>query len=433
MSQLEQLYSLYRQHPEVTTDSRQAAPGKLYFALRGERFDGNRFALAALEAGCEVAVVDDASLPCDPRLVRVENVLETLQQLAALHRRTLGTPTLQITGTNGKTTTKELTAAVLSKGKRVLFTQGNLNNHIGVPLTLLRLQADDEVAVVETGANHPGEIAFLSRIVAPDCGLITNVGTAHLAGFGSFEGVVKTKTELYRYLAAQPKGLVFLHIDNPHLRAAAEGLDTFTYGAAGSGAKVEGELTGHGAFLAFRFRVDGGEWHAVQTQLVGAYNLANALAAIAVGTYFGIAPQAAVEALEAYRPTNNRSQWTKTEHNELIVDAYNANPTSMHAALSGFAAMAHARKCLILGEMRELGEASAAEHAKVAAEAASAGAEEVWLVGDAFRPFAAETGAQWFADVEAVKAHIAAQPPRDCLFLIKGSNGTRLFELPQLL
>ncbi len=433
MSQLEQLYSLYRKYPVVTTDSRQAAPGALYFALRGERFDGNQFALAALEAGCEAAVVDDPSLPENPRLFRVENVLETLQQLAALHRRTLGTPTLQITGTNGKTTTKELTAAVLSKGKRVLFTQGNLNNHIGVPLTLLRLRPEDEVAVVETGANHPGEIAFLSDIVAPDCGLITNVGTAHLAGFGSFEGVVQTKTELYRHLASNPNGVVFLHLDNPHLREAAEGLHTFTYGSPGLGAKVEGELTEQGPFLSFRFRVEGGEWLTVHTQLVGAYNLANALAAIAVGTFFGIAPQQAVEALEAYRPTNNRSQWMKTERNELIVDAYNANPTSMHAALSGFASMEHAHKRLILGEMRELGDASDEEHARVAAEASRVGAEAVWLVGEAFRPFAAEVNAKWFADVEAVKAHLQEVMPQDCLILIKGSNGTRLFQLPALL
>ncbi len=430
---VEELYTIFEKHPVVTTDTRDCPEGSLFFALRGETFNGNRFALDALAKGCAYAVVDDEGVTGDERLIHVPDVLEALQQLATLHRRTLGTPVVQITGTNGKTTTKELTSAVLSERYNVLYTQGNFNNHIGVPKTLLRLRPEHQIAVVETGANHPGEIAQLSRIADADCGLITNVGRAHLEGFGSFEGVVRTKTELYEYLRQRSGAFIFLDGDNPHLAPLAEGLNAETYGSVGKGYGVEGEVTVCNPFLNFRFRYAGEEeWHDVPTHLIGSYNVTNALAAIAVGKHFGVTAAEAARAVAAYQPTNNRSELLATERNQLIVDAYNANPTSMKAALDNFAQIDAPHKMAILGEMRELGADSAAEHEKVARQALATGCEEVWLVGEEFQPYS--EGAHWFPDVEAVKTALSGgDSPSGRLILVKGSNGTKLFQLPQYL
>lgn len=429
---LEELYSLFQAHSIITTDTRHCPEGSLFFALRGERFDGNAFALQALQAGCAFAVVDDPAVGGDERLLHVPDVLTTLQQLAALHRRTLGTPIVQITGTNGKTTTKELTAAVLARKFDLLCTQGNFNNHIGVPKTLLQLRPHHQMAVIETGANHPGEIALLTDLVQPECGLITNVGMAHLEGFGSFEGVMRTKGELYDYLRHKPGGFIFLHADNEHLCRMAGSLPAVRYGLPGHDCYTEGEVLDCTPFLRLRFRTQGGAWHEVQTHLIGAYNVANVLAAAAVGAHFGVPDVDIAEALAAYEPTNNRSEWMRTQRNELIVDAYNANPTSMKAALDNFALIAHDHKMAILGEMRELGTASDEAHRTVAAQAASLHCEEVWLVGEAFRAHAA--GARWFPSVAEVKAALEAEgAPTGRLILVKGSNGTRLFELPGVL
>lgn len=431
---IEELYHLYRQHPEVTTDTRHCPAGSIFFALRGAKFDGNAFALDALEAGCAYAVVDDPKVVGDDRLIHTDDVLVTLQQLATRHRRELLTPVIQITGTNGKTTTKELTTAVLRKKYRVLATQGNLNNHIGVPLTLLRLRPEDEIAVIETGANHPGEIAQLCEIVDPDCGLITNVGRAHLAGFGSFEGVIRTKGELYDYLRMKPGAFIFRDGDNPYLSSIAEGLTSENYGLPGHGYKVEGKVVSCDPMLTLRFRVEGGEWHTVPTHLIGAYNVTNALAAVTVGAHFGVSAAEAAEALGAYEPTNNRSEMVITAHNRLIVDAYNANPTSMKAALDNFDLIIDPHKMLILGEMLELGLDSANEHAKVVERIRTMGCEAIWLVGEEFQEFSEEGDIQWFPDVEAVKTALrGGDRPEGRLILIKGSNGTRLYELPALL
>ena len=435
---LSELYQLYFEHPVVTTDTRDCPEGSLFFALRGANFDGNAFARQALQSGCAYAVVDDPCV-CEAvsaseasRYILVDDVLTTLQQLAAYHRRQLGIPVIQITGTNGKTTTKELTAAVLATKWHVLYTQGNFNNHIGVPKTLLRLNSAHQLAVIETGANHPGEIAELSALVDANCGLITNVGRAHLEGFGSFEGVIHTKGELYDYLRQKPGAFIFLDGDNPHLAPIAEGIPAVTYGLPGKGYDVEGEIVACNPWLQFRFRVKGGEWHTVQTHLIGSYNLTNALAALAVGMRFDVSPEQAAQAIAAYVPSNNRSELLRTAHNELIVDAYNANPTSMRAALENFALISHPHKMLILGEMRELGAVSAEEHQKVAAQALSLGAEAVWFVGEEFQPYS--EGAQWFPDVEAVKTALSGgAKPAERLILIKGSNGTKLFQLPALL
>lgn len=450
-----ELYKLFTAHPVVTTDTRDCPAGSIFFALRGETFDGNLFALKALEAGCAAAVVDNPEVAAqDARCVLVEDVLTALQNLAAHHRRVMGTPIVQITGTNGKTTTKELTAAVLAEDYRVLYTLGNFNNHIGVPKTLLRLTAEDDIAVIETGANHPGEIALLSRIVDADCGLVTNVGKAHLEGFGSFEGVIATKSELYDYLrskvdttapaegtadaddeevgAADP--FVFLHADNEWLPERAQGLEAVTYGSPGHDYDVEGEVVDCTPFLRLRWRVKGGEWMTVQTQLIGAYNIDNVLAAAAVGTHFGVAAERVSLALENYRPSNSRSEFRRTERNRLIVDAYNANLSSMHAALDNFRLIADDHKMLILGDMRELGAASAAAHQEVAELAATTGCEALWLVGENFAAVQVEgVEVRHFAHVDEVKAVLAAEPVSGRLVLIKGSNGTRLFQLPELL
>lgn len=471
------LYTLFEQHPVVTTDTRDCPEGSLFFALRGETFDGNHFALQALEAGCAYAVVDNAEVAAsDARCLLVDDVLTTLQDLAAWHRRQLGTPIVQITGTNGKTTTKELTAAVLQQQYDVLYTLGNFNNHIGVPKTLLRLRPEHDIAVIETGANHPGEIALLSRIVDADCGLITNVGKAHLEGFGSFEGVIATKSELYDYLrtkvaptqsvpaagadetagddeeevvASDP--FVFLHADNPWLPARAAGLYAATYGRPGQGYDVEGEVVECNPFLRLRWRVADGEWHEVQTHLIGAYNIDNVLAAACVGTHFGVSEDQVCHALEDYRPSNSRSEYRPTDRNRLVVDAYNANLSSMHAALENFRLIDDPHKMLILGDMRELGTASAAAHQEIADLAVTTGCESIWLVGPHFaavqpsvvQPLstaqpAVATGLaspelRHFPDVEAVKAALAEAPVTGRLILIKGSNGTRLFQLPELL
>lgn len=435
---IEALYAIYQAYPNVTTDTRLCAEGMLFFALRGANFDGNAFAPAALEAGCPYAVVDDATIAAtDPRMLYVDDVLVTLQALARHHRQQWGGKVLQITGTNGKTTTKELVAAVLAQGFCVHYTAGNLNNHIGVPLTLLRLRPEHTFAVIETGANHEGEIRLLTDIVQPDFGLITNVGMAHLEGFGSFEGVKRTKGELYDFLRQHHRP-AFVYTESEDLLAMAEGLDYIGYATEHPTRQctVVGELLPTEGTLRFRWLQAGGKaWHKVEMQLVGGYNLPNALAAIAIGLHFHLTPSAIGEALAAYTPSNNRSQLMHTAHNQLIVDAYNANPTSMAAALTNFAFITHPHKVMILGEMRELGAATTEAHAAVVAHAQQlldAGqCHAVYFVGEAFATIAQGQRMHYFPHVDALATQLATQPIADSLVLIKGSNGTRLFTLPE--
>ena len=421
MTTIEELYSFFRQHPTVTTDSRNCPEGSMFFALKGERFDGNQYAAECLSKGCCCAVVDDPKVAVegDGRYVLVDNVLRTLQLLARHHRRTVGTKILGITGTNGKTTTKELCAAVLQKKYRVLYTQGNLNNSIGVPLTLLKLTAEHEVAVVEMGASHPGDIKELVELVEPQYGLITNVGRAHLLGFGSFEGVCRTKGELYDFLR-EHDGTAFVNQDNEFLPAMAHDLKRIDY----VGAEVM-ECSG-----LLKVRLLGAM---VQTHLVGAYNADNLRAAATVGLEFGVGADDICQALADYVPSNNRSQFMKTADNELIVDAYNANPTSMAAALDNFALVKSAHKMCIIGMMGELGQDSHSEHEKLLNRLASMPLETVWLVGSEFQEFTLPAHFRFFADVEAVKAALAAEKPQGFTILIKGSNSTKLFQLPELL
>ena len=412
----------------VTTDSRTLRGGELFFALRGENFDGNDYALKALEAGAAWAVVnEDAPLPADGRLIRVPDPYVALRDLAVLHRmRVRGgkLPVLGLTGTNGKTTTKNLIAAVLAKKYRVAATQGNLNNDIGVPLSLLRITPETEFAVIEMGANHPDDIAKLVQVCRPDCGLITNVGRAHLLGFGSFEGVKAAKGELYKWLGSRRGSLIFLNEDDADLRemAAAQPCNVFGYGLAYQEAEIL-PATPEEPFLRLRL---GGEL--IRTQLVGAYNAANVLAALAVGEYFGVPRREAVAAVAEYAPDNNRSQMVRTARNTLIVDAYNANPSSMRAAIDNFRHIEADARLALLGDMRELGAESLAEHEKVLRQLRENGIPAC-LVGEEFRKAlqSAGSGAEvWFPDSGALAEHLAGHPVQGCVVLIKGSRGIRM-------
>lgn len=429
-TKLEQLYSIYLQHPVVTTDSRECPKGSIFFALKGPSFNGNAFAASALEKGSAFAVVDEEAYATDERILLVDDVLTSLQQLAAHHRRHLQIPVLQITGTNGKTTTKELVSAVLSSKYKTLYTQGNLNNHIGVPRTLLRITSEHEMAVIETGANHPGEIAQLCQMVKADYGLITNVGRAHLEGFGSFEGVKHTKGELYDDLSVR-KAVAFLNEDDDDLKAMAaqrEGLSTLPY--------VEGRVSQAVPFLQVQWReTSSSQWHTVQTKLVGAYNVANVRAAVTVGLHFGVKPEDIDTALSDYTPTNSRSEFRQTAKNKLIVDAYNANPTSMTAALHCFEAIEDKHRMVVLGEMRELGEGSQTEHQVIVKRLLDSKLEHIWLVGNEFCKIqpVSDPRFSFFQDIAEVSDFVKAHPVEGKTILIKGSNGTRLYQLPELL
>lgn len=424
----EELYAIYKAHPIVTTDSRNCPEDSIFFALKGATFDGNEFAVQALEKGCAFAVVDNPDVAKrDERLILVPDVLTALQELAAYHRQAWGGPVLQITGTNGKTTTKELISSVLSEGKRVLFTDGNFNNHIGVPLTLLRIRPEEhDIAVIETGANHPGEIADLCRIVQADWGIITNVGRAHLEGFGSIEGVMQTKGELYDDLRKRDKQIFLNAMDDDLLQMAQQRGFTMQKNAL---PYVEGRVSGITPYVEIQWRADVDEpWNTVRTNLIGAYNISNLRAAVTIGLYFGITPEQINHALATYRPTNSRSELRLAGTNHLIVDAYNANPSSMAAALTNFTFMDGAHKMVILGDMRELGAESLKEHKRIVKQLQTMELERIWLVGSEFEK-AAVAGMRVFKDVEAVKEALKEEPITDSTILIKGSNSTKLYQL----
>ncbi|WP_334156343.1 UDP-N-acetylmuramoyl-tripeptide--D-alanyl-D-alanine ligase [Phocaeicola coprocola] len=426
--EIAELYKCFMECGKVTTDSRNCPEGSMFIALKGETFNGNAFAAQALKQGCRYAVIDESEYAGEGTIL-VDNCLQALQQLANYHRRQLKTPVIGITGTNGKTTTKELISTVLSRKFNTLYTEGNFNNHIGVPLTLLRLTKEHEMAVVEMGANHPGEIKTLVHIAEPDYGIITNVGKAHLQGFGSFEGVICTKGELYDFLRAKGGATIFIQNENPYLNGIAEGLTCVRYGQT-AGLYVSGELISCSPFLSFRWTAEGVS-HEVNTHLIGSYNLDNMLAAAAIGRYFGVSDDDISSALASYLPHNNRSQLKETADNKLIVDAYNANPTSMMAALKNFRQVEAPHKMVILGDMKELGEASREEHQKVVDYLKECGFDRVVLVGPEFA--AATHSYQTFQHVDEVLADIRMHKPQGYYILIKGSNSMKLSQLPECL
>ena len=422
------LYDLFIHNPQITTDSRNCPKGSIFFALKGDKFDGNQYAGKALASGCVYAVIDNPDYYIGERTILVDNVLKTLQQLAHHHRKVLGLPIIGITGTNGKTTTKELLAAVLSTKFNLLYTEVNFNNHIGVPLTLLRLTHDHEMAVIEMGASHPGDIKELVDIVHPNYGIITNVGRAHLEGFGSFEGVIRTKGELYDYIR-RSKGKIFIKKENEYLQSIAKGIEQITYGN-GDDAFASGQVVSCDPFLVFNWKQQG-KLHTVETHMIGSYNLDNVLAAVAVGRFFKIPAERISRAIAAYEPTNNRSQFKKTDNNELIIDAYNANPSSMKVALDNFITMPVQPKAIILGDMRELGPTSDELHAEVVEQIKKGQFDKVFLCGEHFSKVGKEFSP--FATTEAMVEELRKQPLKGYHILIKGSHSMGLEKLADIL
>ena len=439
---ISRLYDTYLRSRTVTTDSRAITPGCIFFAFKGASFDGNAFVPSALSQGAALCVTSDTHYSDNPQCVVVDDVLAALQLLARHHREQLTIPVIGITGTNGKTTTKELLSAVLSRRYRVHATAGNFNNHLGVPLTLLSIPADCEVAVVEMGANHPGEIDDLCRIAQPDFGLICSVGKAHLEGFGSFEGVVRTKTELYRFLDSR-RGTIFVNADNQVLLAEAmkcHSASVLLYGSSateairqsGSQAIAIATYLGSDPCLSFYTEL-GDQVYNISTHLFGGYNFANALAALAVGRFFKVELFDIKQALEQYTPSNNRSQLKATSRNQLLLDCYNANPTSMEAAIRSFADMHTDHKVVMLGGMRELGAESDAEHRRLFDLVKSCRFSQTVLIGDEFAFAASDPAVLWFPDSLKAKDHFAHNPLSGATVLLKGSNGTRMWLLEEVL
>lgn len=428
---IDKLYNAYLASRHVTIDSRAITPGCIFFAFRGANFDGNAFAPQALEQGAALCVISDPQYKVDDRCIVVPDVLATLQELAREHRRHLTIPVIGITGTNGKTTTKELVHAVLARRYKTSATAGNFNNHLGVPLTILAIPADTQIAIVEMGANHPGEIAGLCSIADPDCGLITNVGRAHLEGFGSFDGVIRTKTELYRHLAAK-NGLVFVNADNEHLMPIAKNIDHhLTYGSSAE-ADTRGTYVGSDPYMHFYFEV-GDNVYNTHSHLLGAYNFDNAMAAVAVGLHFGVEPWDIKEAIEAYTPANQRSQWKETANNNLYLDCYNANPSSMAAALRAFSDIKAPHKAAIIGAMRELGSTSLEEHQRLVDTLNKSHLGYCLLIGPEFDGISLTNNTKHVNTTEEAITLLKEWGPKGYTILIKGSNSNRLWTLEEFL
>jgi UDP-N-acetylmuramoyl-tripeptide--D-alanyl-D-alanine ligase len=425
-----QLYQLFLQHKGISTDSRKIQQGSLFFALQGDHFNGNDFAEKAIFDGAAYAIIDDKSLPANERYIPVKNVLQTLQNLAAYHRNQLSIPVIAITGTNGKTTTKELSYAILSQKFLTVATAGNFNNHIGVPLTLLSINPETEIAIIEMGANHCGEIDFLCKLANPDFGIITNIGKAHLEGFGSYNGVINAKTELYKYLK-ENNGSIFLNIDNKLLLEHADGIKSIAYGTKKS-AKISASKITADPFV----RIDISDKKSnilIASQLYGIYNAENIIAAACIGFHFGVEPEMIKKAIEEYKPSNNRSQIIHTKHNRVILDAYNANPSSMELAIAGFARDNTSNKVLILGDMFELGTESEKEHIHILELVQLTGFKDVFLIGPEFTRMNTEVGWHCFNDCELASLWLEHHPLLGSSILVKGSRGMKLETLVPLL
>jgi UDP-N-acetylmuramoyl-tripeptide--D-alanyl-D-alanine ligase len=434
MTTIDELYEKYLESTGVTTDTRKIGKDNIFFALKGDNFDGNRFALQAIDKGAIYAVVDDTSLAEHPQLLQVENVLTGLQALAKHHRRMLDIPVIGITGSNGKTTTKELLAAILGSHYKLHFTQGNFNNHIGVPLTLLDMPLDTDIAIIEMGANHVGEIAVLSEITEPTHGVITNIGKAHLEGFGGIEGVKRGKSELYKFLAKN-KGVAFVNLDEPFLLDLAKdvAIKVKYQQSENPDLKVtilETELIQSEPRIKIGFLSDKRDFKIeADSHLIGYYNFQNIQTAVTIGRYFKVPHTKIKQAIESYDPKNNRSQILKKGSNVFFLDAYNANPTSMRNALDGFASMAGDYKIAIIGDMLELGEYSESEHQSILQYAQKKGFDQIVLVGNLFNslPESSSSGSVLrFTDVEALKSWYEGQAINNSTIFLKGSRGVRL-------
>ncbi len=419
---MNEFYSLYRQFPKICTDTRKIEPGCMFFCLKGENFDGNQFAQQAADAGAGCVVTQDASFRGKAGFFVVDDTLQALQQLSHHHRLQLNIPVFGITGTNGKTTTKELLVTVLQTKFKVGFTQGNLNNHIGVPLTLLSFPQDIEMAVVEMGANHVGEIADLCKISMPNAGLITNIGTAHIEGFGSRENIIETKTALYRHVESAPNGVLFVNGADPILPARAGNRVAKVFYGDCDNTTCRGEVVAMNPYLTVR--VDDITFG---THLTGAYNLTNIVAAIAVGKHFGIPVQTAADAISRYVPSNNRSQVNQVGSNTLIADFYNANPSSMRAALENLCKLNHPNKMAILGDMLELGTVSREEHLRVC-DFCKEHHISAFFVGKEFLSLK-YPDFQVFENVDELNDFLDSHPIQNAMVLVKGSRGIHLEKL----
>jgi UDP-N-acetylmuramoyl-tripeptide--D-alanyl-D-alanine ligase len=434
------IYQLFIQHPVISTDTRRIAAGSLFFALKGDKFDANTFAEQAIAAGAAYAIIDNPAYQLGDKYILVDDVLTALQYLARYHRKQLTIPVIGLTGTNGKTTTKELINAVLSQKFKTLATQGNLNNHIGVPLTILSINRTHEIAVIEMGANHQKEIALLSSIAQPSHGLITNIGKAHLEGFGGVEGIKKGKGELYDFLKADD-GVAFVNGDDPVLmdmQKARPLSKVVLYGTANKENSVDGKLTENSPLLALEWTNKlSGKSYPVKTQLTGAYNLDNILAAICIGVYFELETDEINAGITGYQPQNNRSQIKQTETNTLICDYYNANPSSMQVAIENIGKLQADRKVLILGDMFELGDESPAEHAAIIKKALDTDVDERIFIGKDFASQESgiksqESGVKFYNTAEEAIEGLKEHPIKNSTILIKGSRGMALERLVNL-
>lgn len=425
MKTIEKIYQQYKKRNLISTDSRKIDKDCVFVAIKGERFDGNDYALqVATDKVASCVIADRKDLTQHERIFIVDDSVETLQRLAKHHREQCNIPVIGITGTNGKTTTKELVSAVISQKYNIINTQGNFNNHIGVPLTLLQIKPETEIAIVEMGANHPNEIAQLCEIAQPNYGIITNIGKAHIEGFGSLEGVIKTKNELYAYLKTK-NGKVFVNHDNDLLVELSQGLSSVRYGTK-EGADIKGRIISSDPYLTI-------EWNGneIKTNLVGEYNFENVMVAITVGYYFNVDENLIINALENYHPTNNRSQFIKSEHNEIVMDAYNANPTSMQRSLNNFRKIAGDEHLLILGDMRELGNESEKEHRTIVELINRLQFSNVILVGEEFKK--ANKDFNTFSDIKELIDYISENPIRGKKILVKGSHSMHLEQLSNIL
>ena len=422
MYEIEFIYTLFQKYPKVITDSRKIEDGCLFFALKGDRFNGNEYAQEAIQRGAAYAIIDEKEYQKDDKTVLVDDVLSTLQQLATFHRRRMIIPIIAITGSNGKTTTKELISVVLNSQYNCHFTKGNFNNHIGVPLTLLQLTSDHEVAIIEMGANHINEIDFLCKIAEPTHGIITNIGKAHLEGFGSIEGVKIGKSELFKFIQWQ-NGVVFVNMDEPYLSDLSEGISKRVFYKKGDNpnpleAPYHTILFQESPFVKVGFLNNNQELTIIQSQLIGHYNFNNIMTAVSIGRYFRVSSKRIKEAIENYIPLNNRSQLVEKGTNTFILDAYNANPTSMENALVNFGRVVSNKKVAILGDMLELGEYSDEEHIKIAQQAIDLNFDQVILIGNEFSKVKLD-GIQYFDNVNDLKEWVGKKYFQETHFLIK--------------
>lgn len=427
LSNIKELYDVFLKHPQISTDTRCIQPNSIYFALKGQNYDGNNFAIQALDAGAAYAVIDDSKFDISEKTLLVEDVLSILQSLANFHRKQLKIPFLAITGSNGKTTTKELVNAVLSKKYKTLATKGNLNNHIGVPLTILSITKEIEFAIIEMGANHQNEIALLCQIAMPDFGIITNIGKAHLEGFGGIEGIKKGKGEMYDFIKSQ-NGIVFVNSDSEVLieMLTQRNMKAITYGIKPS-SDLLGKLLKEQPTLTFKWKWKNGDYNQIDSKLPGVYNLSNFLCAACVGSYFKVPEEDINDALSNYVADNNRSQLIFKNNKTILLDAYNANPSSMEAAIHNFVKINAERKVIFLGNMLELGKDAKIEHQKIVDLIKQYQFSEVFLVGNLFKEVVGDF--TYFENIDKCIEGMKNIDLSNSTILIKGSRGAKMEKL----